>query len=130
MADSIFLLDEDSTLRELTEAHHLTEANLQQLLADFPQLMAGKQLDEASPRRWLLVKRELGIPDGQECANRWSIDHLFLDQDGISRLVEVKRSTGHPHPARGRRTASRLRFQRDGVLDAGKQHRSYKATCG
>ena len=93
MADFIFLLDEDNTLRELTEAHYLTEANLQQLLADFPQLMAGKQLNEASPRRWLLVKRELGIPDGQDSANRWSIDHLFLDQDGIPTLVEVKRST-------------------------------------
>ena len=69
MAESIFLLDEDSTLRELTEAHYLTEANLQQLLADFPQLMAGKQLDEASPRRWLLVKRELGIPDGLGTSN-------------------------------------------------------------
>ena len=25
--------------------------------------------------------------------NRWSLDHLFLDQEGIPTLVEVKRGT-------------------------------------
>ena len=93
MPDSIFLLQGDDSLRELTEAHYLTEANLQKLLADFPALLAGKQLDELNPRRWLLVQRELGIPDSEVSGNRWSIDHLFLDQDGIPTLVEVKRST-------------------------------------
>ena len=84
VADSIFLLDEDSTLRELTEAHYLTEANLQQLLADFPQLMSGKQLEEASPRRWMHIKRELDIPDSQDRCERWSNDRFFLDQNGKS----------------------------------------------
>ena len=85
VADSIFLLDEESPLRELTEAHYLTEANLQQLLAEFPQLMAEKQLDEASPRRWMHIKlHELGFPDGKSISNRRSIDHFFLDQNGIS----------------------------------------------
>ena len=93
MPDSIFLLDAQQNFRELTEAHYLTEAKLQELLADHPQLLAGKQLDGTNPRRWLLVKRELGIPDAEDSANRWSIDHLFLDQDGIPTLVEVKRST-------------------------------------
>ena len=84
-AGSIFSLEEDSTLRELTEARYLTEANLQQLLADFPQLIAGKQMDEASPCRWMHIKRrELGFPDGKDISNRWSIDHFFLDQNGIS----------------------------------------------
>jgi hypothetical protein len=25
--------------------------------------------------------------------NRWSVDHLFLDQDAVPTIVEVKRST-------------------------------------
>ena len=83
-SDSIFSLEEDSSLPELTAAHYLNEANLQQLLAGFPQLIAGKQMDEASPRRWMHMKRrELGFPDGKNISNRWSIDHFFLDQNGI-----------------------------------------------
>jgi hypothetical protein len=35
----------------------------------------------------------MSVP-GEEAGNgRWSLDHLFLDQDGIPTLVEVKRST-------------------------------------
>jgi hypothetical protein len=33
----------------------------------------------------------LGVPDDVDAANRWSLDHLFVDQDGIPTLVEVKR---------------------------------------
>ncbi|HEV2970208.1 MAG TPA: hypothetical protein VGY55_09475 [Pirellulales bacterium] len=34
----------------------------------------------------------MGIPDEEGGSGRWSLDHLFLDQDGIPTLVEVKRS--------------------------------------
>src|SRR6185436_19446010 len=44
-------------------------------------------------RRWLLISRELNVPDATNSMGRWSLDHLFLDQDGIPTLVEVKRST-------------------------------------
>ncbi len=48
-------------------------------------------LDE--PRRWLLVDREVGIPAAEDAGDRWSVDHLFIDQDGIPTIVEVKRSS-------------------------------------
>lgn len=35
----------------------------------------------------------MGIPEGEVGGARWSIDHLFLDQDGVPTLVEVKRSS-------------------------------------
>ena len=56
-------------------------------------MLAGEQMNEAAPRRWVLVSREFWIPDEIEAAGRWSLDHLFLDQDAIPTLVEVKRST-------------------------------------
>lgn len=93
MSESIYLLDDAGRLRELTESPYLTEAKLQQLLADHPSLLAGKQLDVQHPRRFLFIDREMGIPDREEAANRWSLDHLFIDQDGIPTLVEVKRAT-------------------------------------
>jgi hypothetical protein len=45
------------------------------------------------PRRWLLITREAGIPDAEGGQPRWSLDHLFIDQDAIPTLVEVKRSS-------------------------------------
>jgi hypothetical protein len=50
-------------------------------------------MNELDPRRWLLVSREFGIPGELDAAGRWAVDHLFLDQDAIPTLVEVKRST-------------------------------------
>lgn len=93
MSDSIFLLDDAGHLRELNESPYLTEAKLQELLANHPELLAGKQLDAVTPRRWLFVGREIGVPDQEDASNRWSLDHLFIDQDGIPTLVEVKRPT-------------------------------------
>jgi hypothetical protein len=91
--DGIFLIHPDGRLVELSERPYDSEDLLQQLLARYPDLLAGRQVDPEAPRRWLLVTREAGIPDDHERADRWSVDHLFLDQDGIPTLVEVKRST-------------------------------------
>src|SRR5207248_11699537 len=78
---------------EMTEQPYDTEAVLQELLASYPNLLAGDQMDEAAPRRWLLVSREMGVPAKEEGGDRWSLDHLFLDQDAIPTLIEVKRSS-------------------------------------
>lgn len=56
-------------------------------------LIAGNQVDSESPRRWLLVSREMGVPAEEEGSSRWSVDHLFLDQDGIPTIIEVKRAS-------------------------------------
>lgn len=77
----------------LAERAYESEDLLQRLLAKYPELMPGDQVDSESPRRWMLVTREIGVPDEIDAANRWSLDHLFVDQDGVPTLVEVKRST-------------------------------------
>jgi hypothetical protein len=59
----------------------------------YPNLLAGDQIDSENPRRWLLVSREINVPDSEEGYGRFSLDHLFLDQDAIPTLVEVKRSS-------------------------------------
>src|SRR5437879_1283353 len=93
MNAGMFVIQPDGKLLELSETLYDSEAVLQSLLAQYPSLMAGHQFDAERPRRWLLVRRELGIPGGQGESSRWSLDHLFLDQDGTPTLVEVKRST-------------------------------------
>jgi hypothetical protein len=93
MSGGIFLLQGEGKLVEMTEQPYDTEAVLQKLLADYPNLLAGDQMDAAAPRRWLLVSREMGVPSEDEGGDRWSLDHLFLDQDAIPTLIEVKRSS-------------------------------------
>jgi predicted transport protein len=93
MADSIFLIQGEDQLIEMGEKPYDSEALLQKLLAKFPDLLAGGQIDTDSPRHWLLIKREMGIPAEEAGGDRWSVDHLFLDQDGIPTLVEVKQSS-------------------------------------
>ncbi len=66
---------------------------MQQLLAEHPEIIPGDQIDSDSPRVWLLVSREIGVPGEEGGGNRWSLDHLFVDQDGVPTLVEVKRSS-------------------------------------
>ncbi len=92
MAGGIYLVQEGGRLVEMAEQPYEVEAALQRLLADYPNLLAGDQIAPGSPRRWLLVAREVGVPDADGAADRWALDHLFLDQDAVPTLVEVKRS--------------------------------------
>lgn len=80
-------------LVEMNEGPYLSEDVLQKHLQDHVKLLAGEQIDPLAPRRWLLVAREMSVPDVLDGKERWSLDHLFVDQDGIPTLVEVKRST-------------------------------------
>ncbi|MDI9365462.1 MAG: hypothetical protein QM541_10955 [Flavobacterium sp.] len=93
MNETIFLLNQNGELVEMNESTYLTEDLLQKLLADYPALISGSQINPERPRRWLLISREFGVPDEKDTGQRWSLDHLFIDQDGIPTLVEVKRST-------------------------------------
>jgi hypothetical protein len=74
-------------------ADFASEDHFQALLADFPSLLSGDQGDGTSARRWMLIKREKSVPAQEGGAGRWSVDHLFVDQDGVPKLVEVKRQT-------------------------------------
>jgi hypothetical protein len=89
----IFVLDNNRKLHELHEQPYETEALLQELLAEFPNLLAGELVDADEPRRWLLISRETGLADAEDASDRWAVDHLFVDQDGIPTIVEVKRSS-------------------------------------
>lgn len=93
MSGQIYLVNEDNQLVAMSECQYDSEDLLQTLLADHPSLLAGDQINSSHPRRWLLVDREFGVPDADSAAQRWSVDHLFIDQDAIPTLVEVKRST-------------------------------------
>lgn len=90
----IFLVaDDEGKLNQMVETEYENEDILQLLLEKYPDLLPGDQISPEDPRRWLLVSREMGVPGDIDETGRWSLDHLFLDQDGIPTFVECKRST-------------------------------------
>ena len=56
-------------------------------------MLAGAQINQENPRRWLLVKCEAGVPDHQGGGGWWSVDHLVVDQEAVPTFVEVKRAS-------------------------------------
>ena len=93
MAGKIFVLRENNELSELTPSQYSNEDFFQGLIEKHPEILAGDQINPDNPRRWLLISREMGVPAEQDGGTQWYLDHLFIDQDGIPTLVEVKRST-------------------------------------
>jgi hypothetical protein len=85
----IFVLQGESIV-PLHEQPYDSEAVLQELLARHPALLAGDLISDA-PLSWLLIKREVGVPAEEGGGSRWSLDHLFIDQNAVPTLVEVKR---------------------------------------
>jgi hypothetical protein len=81
-----------SSFFPMRERAYGAEQLLQALIAEHPEVLTGDEDDEGSTG-WILVKREVGVPDQDDAADRWSLDHLFIDQAGIATLVEVKRSS-------------------------------------
>lgn len=91
--DGLFHIGPDKKLVSMTVTPYEAEALLQGLLETHPDLLAGGQMTPEAPRRWALVKREQGVPDRDHAGSRWAVDHLFVDQDAVPTLVEVKRSS-------------------------------------
>lgn len=92
MKSTIYLVEDDELIA-IEEEKYDSENLLQKSLAEHSRLLAGDQVNPDNPRQWLLIERESDVPDEEEGSARWSIDHLFLDQDGVPTFVEVKRST-------------------------------------
>lgn len=84
---NIYLVRDDGTLEQMTQSLWESEALLQEFLASNPHLLS------TQPHRFVLVGREVGVPDSVAAGDRWSIDHVFLDEEGVLTLVETKRST-------------------------------------
>jgi len=93
MPSIIFLMDENGKLVEMKEEGYDSESKLQELLAGYPDLLAGSQIDNEIPRKWILIKRESAVPLNDSKSVVGFVDHLFIDQDAIPTLVEVKRSS-------------------------------------
>lgn len=90
MSSTVFMISPANELTALKRANYDSEHLFQTLLADHPELLG---LATTENGRLLLVKREAPVHESEAGGGRWSLDHLFLDQDGVPILVEVKRAS-------------------------------------
>lgn len=87
MGDGVFVRGPSGGLVPMSREEYALEDVLQQLVAECPDLLSA----DGDAGAWVLVRREYGIADADDASDRWSVDHLFLDAEGIPTLVEVKR---------------------------------------
>jgi len=92
-APTIFMINNENHVVEMKDKPHDSESLLQELLAEFPSVLAGDQINGSAPLKWLHVVREVGIPDEEGGGGRFALGHVFIDQNGMPTLVEVKRSS-------------------------------------
>ena len=90
MTSTVFMIDSNNCLTELNQKDYDSEDLFQRLLADHPSLLGSAS---GSSGRLLLVRREAPVPAADDGLGHWSLDHPFLDGDGVPVLVEVKRAT-------------------------------------
>jgi hypothetical protein len=77
----------------MVPADYLNEADLQELLEKHAALLGSCTTEnDGEERELLLIKREMGVPDQEDGNDRWAVDHLYVDQNCIPVLVEVKNS--------------------------------------
>jgi hypothetical protein len=85
--------DGKEALSPMVEKPYEAEDILQALIEKYPDLIPGDQITPEDPRKWFLVIREMGVPSTEGGGGTWSLDHLFLDQEGIPTFIECKRSS-------------------------------------
>lgn len=83
------MIKENGEFVEMEEKEHARELDFQKLIEKYPDLIPGDQINSANPRKWLHVGSEFNFPIVG--SGNIYLDHLFLDQDGIPTLVEIKR---------------------------------------
>jgi hypothetical protein len=89
---NIYIVNETGTTDAMERVHCKDEIReLQNILERNHDLLPGDQINPEAPCRWMLIKREMPVPDATGGAGRWSLDFFFVDQNAMPTFVECKR---------------------------------------
>jgi hypothetical protein len=89
---TIYSVREDGTTKTMKRVRCTNEGTeIQALLEMNLDLIPGDQVNPDDPRRWLMIKKEMPVPDPSTGSDRWSIDFFIVDQDAVPTFVECKR---------------------------------------
>ncbi len=85
----VYIMHQDSTTEAMDEIYCVNEdLELQKILERNPNLVPGDQINPHNPRQWLVIKREMPVPDPSTGYGRWSVDFFIADQDAIPTFIE------------------------------------------
>ena len=84
------MIKSNEVLVPMDEKKHDKEIIFQNLIKKYPDLIPGDQINSENPRRWLFVGEEVYFPTLE--GGGLKLDLLFLDQNGIPTLVELKKA--------------------------------------
>jgi hypothetical protein len=91
-ASQVYVIKDGGHTIPMNRVHCKDEdKELQRLLYNNPELLPGDQIRPSSPRRWLLIKREMPVQDPGTGGDRWNVDFFFADQNAVPTFVECKR---------------------------------------
>ena len=82
---NVFTIDASGSFRELIPSSCERESILESLIAEYPRVLGTDTGALDDDLRWMLIDRQFRIP-----GTRFSVDLLFVDQNGIPTIVEVK----------------------------------------
>ena len=89
---TVYTIQADGSTEPMTRVRCKNEdLELQLILEKNHDLLPGDQISPEDPCRWLLIKREMPVPDPSTGVDRWSIDFVFADQYAVPTFVECKR---------------------------------------
>ena len=89
---SVYVVKQDGTSEPMSPVLCKDEdKELQTVLKNNFNLLPGDQIDPDEPCRWMLIKREMPVPDPCTGSDRWNIDFFFVDQNATPTFVECKR---------------------------------------
>jgi hypothetical protein len=89
--DGVYLMPFKGRRAEMEGQSYENGDLLHQLISEYPNLLAGEEDGGCFPRRWLFVSSDASRSPDPVRSGDWPLSHLFLDQDAIPTLVEVKR---------------------------------------
>jgi vacuolar-type H+-ATPase subunit F/Vma7 len=92
VSGGIYLIQGNDQLVEMVEKPYDSESLLQELLEQYPNLLAVNPINPEASRKWLLVYRTAGVNSEEIITQEWSLNRLFLDQQAIPTFVEVKQN--------------------------------------
>ena len=61
MSSGVFLLNKDGSLEEMNQEDYSSE-DISRLSENYPNLLAGEQINETNPRKWIVISREFPVP--------------------------------------------------------------------
>ncbi len=89
---TVYVMNQDGSTKAMETVFCKDEdKELQTYLKNNFNLLPGDQIDPDTPCRWMLIKREMPVPDPCTGSDRWNIDFFFVDQNGTPTFVECKR---------------------------------------